>query len=356
MALNPSGAISLAGPVAGQSIAVELGVSATATISLNDTNVRTLAQVPSGVIIMPTNFYGKSNIVYVPTQRGIIYAGENPGDSNTYNLVSNTGVVAAAATGTYRSFGYGSTYGVDKGIVAFGSQPFPVSFTNNYNTISNIGVVSGDIAGVGVARTSPGAAMYGLDKVVYGLGTAPSPVNVTNLISYVSNTGTFSADQPSAASPRFQVGGCMYGGDKGILVGGNFFLNLTNLVSNTGVVAADTPTASVRNNAVAAVTSYGLDKGIVVGGGNGFNLISNTGVLGSDTPLPGGVTTRSNLAGCQYGGDKAIAAFGNVGSPTPPANRPQSVTNLISNTGVIAANTPNATQGKRDICAAGFGT
>jgi chorismate synthase len=47
MALNPSGAISLGGPTAGQSIAVELGLSPTATISLNGTDVRTLAQVPS---------------------------------------------------------------------------------------------------------------------------------------------------------------------------------------------------------------------------------------------------------------------------------------------------------------------
>ena len=61
MTLNSSGPISLAGSTTGQSIAIELGVSATAQISLNDTNVRTLAGVPSGAIIMPTNFYGKSN-------------------------------------------------------------------------------------------------------------------------------------------------------------------------------------------------------------------------------------------------------------------------------------------------------
>jgi len=61
MALNASGPISLAGSTAGQSIALELGVSATGQISLNDTNVRTLAAVPTGTIIMPTNFYGKSS-------------------------------------------------------------------------------------------------------------------------------------------------------------------------------------------------------------------------------------------------------------------------------------------------------
>jgi hypothetical protein len=63
MTLNVSGPISLAGATTGQSIAVELGVSSTGTISLNDTNVRTLAGVASGVIVMPTNFYGKSNII-----------------------------------------------------------------------------------------------------------------------------------------------------------------------------------------------------------------------------------------------------------------------------------------------------
>lgn len=60
MPLNLSGPISLAGSTVGQSIAVELGLSASGNISLNQTNVRTLAGVPSGAIVMPTNFYGKS--------------------------------------------------------------------------------------------------------------------------------------------------------------------------------------------------------------------------------------------------------------------------------------------------------
>jgi hypothetical protein len=60
MALNSSGPISLAGTTVGQSIALELGQSATGQISLNDLAVRELAGVPSGVIVMPINFYGKS--------------------------------------------------------------------------------------------------------------------------------------------------------------------------------------------------------------------------------------------------------------------------------------------------------
>jgi hypothetical protein len=61
MPLNNSGPISLAGATAGQSIAVELNLSATGQISLNDAAVRALAGVASGAITMPTNFYGKSN-------------------------------------------------------------------------------------------------------------------------------------------------------------------------------------------------------------------------------------------------------------------------------------------------------
>ena len=65
MTLNSSGPISLGGSTAGQSINLELSQSATAQVSLNDTNVRTLAGVASGAIVMPTNFYGKSAVTIV---------------------------------------------------------------------------------------------------------------------------------------------------------------------------------------------------------------------------------------------------------------------------------------------------
>jgi hypothetical protein len=59
MPLNSSGPISLGGATTGQSINLELGQSATAQISLNDTNVRTLAGVASGAISL-NSFYGKA--------------------------------------------------------------------------------------------------------------------------------------------------------------------------------------------------------------------------------------------------------------------------------------------------------
>jgi hypothetical protein len=61
--MNSSGPISLAGTTAGVSIEIENGGNGTTQISLNDTAVRSLAGVPGSgtTIIMPTNFYGKSN-------------------------------------------------------------------------------------------------------------------------------------------------------------------------------------------------------------------------------------------------------------------------------------------------------
>jgi len=62
MPLNPSGPISLGGTTAGQSIALENGGPGTAQIALNDAAVRSLAGVPTGQIVMPTDFWGKSNL------------------------------------------------------------------------------------------------------------------------------------------------------------------------------------------------------------------------------------------------------------------------------------------------------
>lgn len=64
MTLNSTGPISLGGSTTGQSVNLELGKSATAQVSFNDTDVRTLTATSAGAALtMPTNFYGKSYIV-----------------------------------------------------------------------------------------------------------------------------------------------------------------------------------------------------------------------------------------------------------------------------------------------------
>jgi hypothetical protein len=165
MALNGSGPISLAGATAGQSIAVELGLSATGTISLNQTNVRTLAGVPSGAIIMPTNFYGKSNsfnyTMTSSTLNGnlrtlVVAAGWN--QSTNVNATINSGVYA-----------YANSTG-QRGLVINGSWPGGVTL-NNAGFIIGMGGNGGD--GLYACNGTPGAA-GGLALLVQ------SPVSINN--------------------------------------------------------------------------------------------------------------------------------------------------------------------------------
>lgn len=90
MTLNASGPISLGGSTVGQSINLELGNSATALASINSTQFRTLAGVPSGQISL-SNFYGKSSNSYYLT-----YVGTN-GSSDGSARVDNGFAVSASS-------------------------------------------------------------------------------------------------------------------------------------------------------------------------------------------------------------------------------------------------------------------
>ena len=77
------------------------------------------------------------------------------------------------------------------------------------------------------------------------------------------------------------------------------------------------------------------------------NLVSNTGVVATDTTGVG--TARYGLAGAGYGTDKAIFGYGITGSAT-------SITNLVSNTGVVATNTTGVGTARYYLSAATYGT
>ena len=137
-----------------------------------------------------------------------------------------------------------------------------------------------------------------------------------------------------------------------------YYSAITNLVSNTGVVATDTPVAVATKGGLAAST-YGTDKAIFGFGYAGApisnyssltNLVSNTGVVASDTPGVG--TARQNLAAAGYGTDKAIFGFGD--NPSYPSG--SSLTNLVSNTGVVASDTPGVGTTRSYPAAARYGT
>ena len=84
------------------------------------------------------------------------------------------------------------------------------------------------------------------------------------------------------------------------------------------------------------------------GTSNVTNLVSNTGVVATDTAGVG--TSRYGLAAAGYGGDKAIFGYGRTNS------NPVSITNLVSNTGVVATDTAGVGTARNYLAAAGYGS
>lgn len=121
MALNSSGPISLGGSTVGQSINLELGQAATALASMNATNFRTLAGVPSGQISIG-NFYGKSNTQYY-------YSYQNTGFQ--YDMV--TGQIMPMSDGNLLAWGTNNPNGGYHALNKILSSNFTLSYCYQSN-------------------------------------------------------------------------------------------------------------------------------------------------------------------------------------------------------------------------------
>jgi hypothetical protein len=130
---------------------------------------------------------------------------------------------------------------------------------------------------------------------------------------------------------------------------------VTNLVSNTGVIGTDVSGVGTARQYLAAC-EYGGDKGIfgygLSEGGEGVlqalsNLISNSGVVATDVTGVG--TARAYLGACEYGGDKGIFAYGHDGGFV-------SMSNLVANTGVVATDTTGVGTARNGTAACEYGT
>ena len=300
------------------------------------------------------------------TQKAIFGFGENDnsGRTNITNLVSSSGVVASDTTGvgSARDSLAASGYGGDKAIFGFGNTS---SDTNVTNLVSNAGVVATDTTGVGTARQGLAATGYGGDKAIFGFGYTGSHTNITNL---VSNTGVVASDTTGVGTARKQLAASGYGstgqalfgfGENNVISQITPKLSVTNLVSNTGVVASDTTGVGTARKGLAAA-GYGGDKAIFgYGESNAYtsgyynnmtNLVSNTGVVASDTTGVG--TTRQQLAASGYGGDKALFGFG--WNEADYSRNMINETNLVSNVGVVASDTTGVGTGRYALAAAGY--
>jgi hypothetical protein len=281
------------------------------------------------------------------------------------NLVSNTGVVASDTTGvgTSRNKLAAAGYGTDKAIFGYGStdQNSNSDGVSMTNLVTNTGVVGNDVTGVGTARNSPAATGYGTDKAIFGFGvnTTNSMTAITNL---VSNTGVVATDTVNALLVRFSLAAARYGSSGQALFGygvtGAGISALTNLISNTGVVASDTTGVGTPRTRLAAA-GYGTDKAIfgygdstTYGGGavSMTNLVSNTGVVATDTTGVG--TGRYGLAAAGYGSSgQALFGYGQTAF-----NIYTSMTNLVSNTGVVSTDTTGVGTTRSNLAAASYGT
>ena len=104
---------------------------------------------------------------------------------------------------------------------------------------------------------------------------------------------------------------------------------------------------------VSIIAPPGGTQKAIFGYGSGItaitNLVSNTGVVATDTAGVG--TARQYLAAAGYGSDKAIFGYGStLGAGV------QSITNLVSNTGVVATDTAGVGTARSALAATGYST
>jgi len=309
---------------------------------------------------------GVATVAALPTQKGIfpfgstfVVATDTFTRFNTSNIVNENGVMqadtSAAAGVTTRNQGAGATFGGDKGIHAFGNADSNVSAnsTNLKNLISNTGVVAADASGVGTSRLELSAVSFGVGNALFAFGTTASAV--TNIKNLVSDAGVVASDSTgvgTASTSRYETSfGGVSAGTALIALGSN---TARNLVSNTGVIASDSTSGNATGRTQGCGCTFGDDQGILMAGSqNKSNIVSNTGVIADDVNFTGAKTI--SIAAVGFGGDQGISAFGN--SIDGSGERNTGKTNIVSNQGVVAStvNVASGVTGKQTEQACGFG-
>ena len=151
MTLNASGPLSFGGATTGQSINLELGVSATALASINSTSFRTLAGVASGQISV-SSFYGKSNAYGWVTYLGSSSSGSTNATGQGFfidNLSNFYWIYKSGATSN--AVGRLSSDGV--------LSTFALPFANTNISMGNLSNTRLSTAGVALRNVGTGAQM-----------------------------------------------------------------------------------------------------------------------------------------------------------------------------------------------------
>lgn len=299
MALNSSGPISIAGTTAGVSIQKELGGTGTAQMSLNCATVRTLAGVPSGAIIMPTNFYGKSS---GPTVLSYTFAANTANAS--LNVASISGYVAgsSAITVTVNSGVYlYSTSNATPGLTLTGGT------TGDTVTLVNNGFIMGQ-GGVGGGYSVSSSA--GGTALKLGFNTT---VNNTNASAYIGGGGGGGGSKKASVCGGLNHGTGGGGGGAGGGGGGISCQCYFNLGGGPIRPTAGTGggVGSVGGSTSADSNSAGDSFWAAASGSGGGRVFPGTGGVGSNS---GNVGTIGTGGGAGGGGGSTYATCCCAGS------------------------------------------
>jgi hypothetical protein len=326
MALNISGALSLAGTTLGQSIQLELGGNGTTQISLNDLTVRNLAGIPSGAIAL-NNFYGKSRAM------GIFYGGYSTALTNTVTRINACGALVGSETaiGTARYDLAGASVGFN-GLFYGGSNGTTCLWSGIKNLVTRInscGALVGSETSIGTPRMYLAGALVGSNGLFHGGAICcfhslciVTRINACGaLVGSQTNTGSYLRHSHAAAkvgSNGLFYGGrftCFYYDGCGYPIGYDCNVNTVARINACGaLVGSQTSVGSARD--VLAGASVG-SNGLFYGGcacypSNESNLVTRINAcgalvgsqtsVGSARSVLAGASVESNSKGLFYGG------------------------------------------------------
>jgi len=289
MAINPSGPVSLGGATAGQSINLENAQPATSLVTLNDTPVRSLAGVttPASTIIMPTDFWGKSNVFAFTLAAGTdvnlrtqALAAGWPGSGAVQATINPGTTIQASSTSAYA-------------LTINGSWPGGVTLINN-----------GEVKGRG------GNGGNG--------GNSPAPGNTPGIAGLIGGPALL----VSSAATINNASGAIRGGGGGGGGGGaarRAVRNLTNAAGGGGGGGIGVATGGTGGTASGGISGSpgspggaGLISSLGAGGAGGSNPGGNYGGAGGNggsygsagnpgaagaAPFPGGSVSGGNVGG-----------------------------------------------------------
>lgn len=199
MTLPSSGQITIA------MIATELGVSL--PLDLNASNVRTLAGKPTGNVVMPTDFYGKSSTDYVP---------------NSFDVLN---IIASGAFGS--NYGEGSSNTVT---VSGISGPINILFEFNDIYLNVGGMGQNGSAQIQVVKNTSTSAVL---KTYSGTGNKANS----------SNTVSFASGDTFKITANYSVSGGTLGSNNG-----DFSATVNMKNASSGNTLLDSMTISVSVN------------------------------------------------------------------------------------------------------------